>query len=94
LGSDIVAELNDPRGKQMSAHIVAHPAVGGFGVSRATQRRLDDLTLQLKGLVHVRALLETRGASAAELAAHSDAIHRVRDELARVAKADAVARGG
>jgi hypothetical protein len=47
-------------------------------------RRRDDLTLQLKGLVYVRALLETKGASAAELDAHSDAIARVRTELARL----------
>jgi hypothetical protein len=51
------------------------------------QRRLDDLVLQLKGLVHVRALLETHGASAAELTAHSDEITRVRAELARFTKA-------
>ena len=55
----------------------------------ARQRRLDDLVLQLKGLVHVRALLETHGASTEELVAHSNAIDRVRDELARLAKADA-----
>ena len=53
------------------------------------QRRLDDLVLQLKGLVHVRALLETHGASAAELTAHSDEITRVRAELARFTKATA-----
>jgi hypothetical protein len=57
------------------------------------ERRLDDLALQLKGLVHVRALLETHGASRAELAAHSNEIDRVRDELARLAQADAIARG-
>jgi hypothetical protein len=50
------------------------------------QRDVDDLVLQLKGLVHVRALLETRGASAAELDAHSDEIARVRAELARLVK--------
>jgi hypothetical protein len=53
------------------------------------QRRLDDLVLQLKGLVHVRALLETHGASGAELDAHSDEIARVRAELARFVKATA-----
>jgi hypothetical protein len=53
------------------------------------QRRLDDLILQLKGLVHVRALLETYGASTAELTAHSDEITRVRAELARFVKATA-----
>ena len=47
------------------------------------QRELEDLVLQLKGLVHVRALLETRGASTAELDAHSDEIARIRAELAQ-----------
>jgi hypothetical protein len=51
------------------------------------QRELDDLVLQLKGLVHVRALLESRGASAAELAEHREEIDRVRGELARLAPA-------
>ena len=56
------------------------------------QRELDDLVLQLKGLVHVRALLETRGASAAELDAHSDAIARIRAKLAdRVRELDSAA---
>jgi hypothetical protein len=55
-------------------------------------RQVDDLVLQLKGLVHVRALLETRGASAAELDAHSDEIARIRAELAhRVRELDSVA---
>ena len=49
----------------------------------------DDLTLQLKGLVYVRALLETHGASPAELNAHSDAIARVRTKLARLEHAAA-----
>jgi hypothetical protein len=56
---------------------------------RALQRKVDDLVLQLKGLVHVRALLETRGISPDELAKHTDAIDRVREELARVAQAQA-----
>jgi hypothetical protein len=70
----------------MSAGIVTETAA-----RRALQRKVDDLALQLKGLVHVRALLETRGVSQAELANHSDAIDRVRDELARVAQAQALA---
>ena len=49
--------------------------------------RRDDLDLQLKGLVYVRALLETKGASTAELDAHSDAIERVRTKLARLDRA-------
>lgn len=49
----------------------------------ATGRHVDDLVLQLKGLVHVRALLETRGASPAELGAHEHEAARVRAELAR-----------
>ena len=47
----------------------------------------DDLNLQLKGLVYVRALLETKGASASELDAHTDAIARVRTELAEMDRA-------
>jgi hypothetical protein len=46
-----------------------------------SQRQLDDRVLQLKGLVLVRALLESRGASDAEVAAHSDEIARLRGEL-------------
>jgi hypothetical protein len=60
-------------------------------VSAVKQRQVDDLVLQLKGLVHVRALLETRGASASELVAHSEEIARVRAQLARLAPASAAA---
>jgi len=55
------------------------------------QRDVDDLVLRLKGLVLVRALLETRGASASELEGHSEEIERVRAELARLAPASAAA---
>jgi hypothetical protein len=48
--------------------------------------RVDDLVLQLKGLVYVRALLESRGAPAADVAAHTDAIERVRAELAELVR--------
>lgn len=51
-----------------------------------TQRRTDDLVLQLKGLVHVRALLESRGASNEELDEHTAEIARVRRELAELVK--------
>ena len=51
-------------------------------IAVAAQKEIEDLVLQLKGLVHVRALLETRGASTAELDAHSDEIARIRAELA------------
>lgn len=51
-------------------------------IAVTAQREIEDLVLQLKGLVHVRALLETRGASTAELDAHSDEIARIRAELA------------
>ena len=46
-----------------------------------TRVRTRDLELQLKGLVLVRALLETRGASEGELDRHSDEIERVRARL-------------
>jgi len=45
------------------------------------ERRRHDLSVQLTGLVHVRALLDLRGASAAEIQAHSAEIERLRAEL-------------
>jgi len=48
---------------------------GGF-------RELDDLVLELKGLVLVRGLRERAGADSAELAQYGDAIRRVRERLA------------
>jgi hypothetical protein len=57
------------------------------------QRQLDDLELQLKGLVHVRALLETNGAPPDAVALHSEAIERVRGELTRLARAPQTSRG-
>ena len=48
------------------------------------RRRRDDLSLQLTGLIHVRALLETKGAPRSAVALHADAIERVRCELARL----------
>jgi hypothetical protein len=59
----------------------------------ARGRRLDDLSLQLKGLVHVRALLESNGASPAAVNVHSEAIDRVRAELTKLARPDGLARG-
>ena len=49
----------------------------------ATRREAHGLELHLKGLILVRALLEQRGASEAELHQHSHAIERVRAKLAR-----------
>jgi PAP2 superfamily len=46
------------------------------------QRELDELVLELKGLVEARALLESRGASAAEVASHAAEIDRLRARLA------------
>ena len=45
-------------------------------------QEIDDLVLHLKGLVLVRELLESRGARAAEIDAHSAEIERVRAQLA------------
>ena len=73
----------------MSAGIVTQPPAG---TGPAAQDRRP--AAQLKGLVHVRALLETRGVPSAELAKHSDAITRVRDELAKVSRAQARTLGG
>jgi hypothetical protein len=51
--------------------------------------RVDDLLLRIKGLVHVRALLEVRGASLLELRAHTVEIERLRAELAELVKKSA-----
>jgi hypothetical protein len=45
------------------------------------KRCLDDLTLELQGLVLVRALLELRGFSADEIARHDGRTRRVRAQL-------------
>lgn len=51
-------------------------------------RQIDDLLLEARGLALVRDLLAERGASAAELEAHTRALERTRAELAgRIAAA-------
>jgi hypothetical protein len=50
-------------------------------------RMLDDLVLHLKGLVLVRELLHRRGATDAEIDAHSAEIDRVRTRLAEFVRA-------
>jgi hypothetical protein len=47
---------------------------------------LNELVLQLKGLVLVRELQEQRGAEAGELGMYDAEIERVRDRLAAVVK--------
>ena len=49
---------------------------------RGTEHELDELVLQLKALVKVRARLESGGASAAEIEAYTARIDRVRARLA------------
>ena len=49
--------------------------------------RHDELDLELKGLVHARALLEMRGAPTVELAKYAREARRVRAELAQLATA-------
>jgi hypothetical protein len=49
-----------------------------------TFRELDDLVLQLKGLVLVRSLRERDGADAGELELYGAEIDRVRARLARL----------
>jgi hypothetical protein len=49
---------------------------------------IDDLLLQARGLVLVREILARRGASRAELDAHTDELARVRRALAETIGAD------
>jgi hypothetical protein len=54
--------------------------------ARHLDGEIDDLLLRLAGLVRVRTLLDRRGASEAELAAHSAEIGRLHWRLARTVK--------
>jgi hypothetical protein len=65
----------------MSAVVINHRKFGD----------VDERLLHLKGLILVRGLLERRGASEAELLEHSDAIARVRSELAQLVESSAIA---
>ena len=47
-------------------------------------REVDDLLLQIRGLVLVQDVLAERGASPAELRAHSDEAERLRGRLAEL----------
>ena len=49
-------------------------------------RELDDLVLDLKGLVLVRSLRERSGANDSEILMYSEEIDRVRSQLARLAR--------
>ena len=49
-------------------------------------RELDDLVLELKGLVLVRGLRERSGADDGEIVMYSAEIDRVRSQLARLAR--------
>jgi len=62
-------------------------------VSVTTTPHLDDLTLELRGLLLTRALLELRGFTPAQLAAHDDRITRVRAELEELGAAPATEGG-
>ncbi len=56
--------------------------------AKLLDRHIDDLLLEARGLALVRDLLAERGASAAELDAHTRALERARAELAgRIATA-------
>ena len=46
--------------------------------------KLDELILELKGLVYARAILESRGAPAESIQTHDAEIERVRERLAEL----------
>jgi hypothetical protein len=52
-------------------------------------REIDDLLLQVRGLVLVRPILAERGASPDELDAHTRELERVRHRLAHLVEGDA-----
>jgi hypothetical protein len=47
-------------------------------------RDVDDLILQIRGLVLVRDILAERGATSAEIRAHTEAAERLREHLAEL----------
>jgi len=53
-------------------------------------REIDDLLLHIRGLVLVREILRQRGATAAELDAHTAELERLKDRLAELAVPAAV----
>jgi len=53
-------------------------------------REIDDLLLHIRGLVLVREILRQRGATAAELDAHTAELDRLKDRLAELAVPEAV----
>jgi hypothetical protein len=56
------------------------PAAG----TTARERELEEAVLALRGLVDVRMLLESRGASTAEVRAHAGEIDRLRAQIVRL----------
>jgi hypothetical protein len=57
-----------------------------MGVHTTEFRQLDDLILNLKGLVLVHKLRERRGAAAAELGMYLSEIDRVREQIASLVR--------
>lgn len=57
-------------------------AIHHFDGENLLAHEIDDLLLRARGLVLVRDLLAQRGASPAEIEAHSNELERVRAELA------------
>jgi hypothetical protein len=55
-------------------------------VTATANRELDNLILQIKGLLFVRALLEEKGASEAELAEYQAELERQRRRLAALVR--------
>jgi hypothetical protein len=53
-------------------------------------RDIDDLLLHIRGLVLVREILRQRGASPAELRAHTEELERLKDRLARLSVPETV----
>ena len=58
-------------------------------VQQVPEGDIDRVLLHIKGLVYVRALLEDKGASEAEIAAHTAELERERERLARLVRAEA-----
>src|SRR5262245_22014926 len=72
--------------EHMPTNIERDQPRGSAGILSPSQRELEEVVLELRTLVEVRMLLESRNASAEEIDSHAAEIDRLRMRLARLVK--------
>ncbi len=84
LGAIVAAVLVESKPAAPEVEVIDGQVVSG-GAGGMSAREIDDLLLHIRGLVLVREILRQRGASAAELDAHTAELERLKDRLAELA---------